>query len=409
MIPDHVLDHVDQGLLRLLNQFKGRPRIAAWNRAYLNQCQKLEDAIFDVLIKRTIDAAEGVQLDALGRIVGELRDDLPDDDYRIFILARIYINKSQGHLSDVLKVLAYIISTPVRVFEYPACIAIESSLILARDPVVVYNHLRQTKAGGIKLSLVVPTSNTAQAKPNSVLVTASGSDGAITTLGLTSSGASFERGIIGGKITISGAANAANNGTFPITDRPDGTHVVFTNANLVYPDANSNSIVYSIVNGVAPLTNNPLFAVGDANVTQASLTSSVGPYALADGDTLTLVVNGTTETVTFIDDDFVDITAATAAEVRAVLDALIPALDVSGTTAVTIKTYTRGTTATLHVTGGTANAALGFSTSAVTGTGDTTFGLLSDAVSLRDPHAPPPEIAGVPIISYIEPDNGDEL
>ncbi|MBM4013802.1 MAG: flagellar hook-associated protein FlgK [Planctomycetes bacterium] len=59
----------------------------------------------------------------------------------------------------------------------------------------------------------------------------------------------------------------------------------------------------------------------------ATLTSAAGPFALAAGDTLDLAVDGGAPiTITFLAGDFADITAATAAEVAAVIEAQAPGI-----------------------------------------------------------------------------------
>jgi hypothetical protein len=51
---------------------------------------------------------------------------------------------------------------------------------------------------------------------------------------------------VGNTITLSGAANAGNNGAFPIIQVLSPTSVVVTNASGVYPDANSGSITWQV-------------------------------------------------------------------------------------------------------------------------------------------------------------------
>lgn len=106
-------------------------------------------------------------------------------------------------------------------------------------------------------------------------------------------------------------------------------------------------------------------------------------YALTDGMTLTVSVNGgPAQTATFNTADFSSIGAATAAEVAAVISA-----DIVGVTAdvdsnaVRMTTDGQGTGFNIEVTGGTANAILGFSTSQVDGTGDVAN---IDAVSIAE-------------------------
>lgn len=92
-------------------------------------------------------------------------------------------------------------------------------------------------------------------------------------------------------------------------------------------------------------------------------------YALSNGQTLTVKIDGGSEqTATFNTGDFVAIGSATAAEVAAVIDT-----DITGATSsdeggfVRIYNESDATGNSIEVTGGTANTALGFSTTIVKG------------------------------------------
>lgn len=114
-------------------------------------------------------------------------------------------------------------------------------------------------------------------------------------------------------------------------------------------------------------------ATATFNATAASRdTSGAGPYVLANNQTLTLSVNGgPVQTVTFLTSEFVDITNATRAEVAAVINAKATGVFATDTgTVVRITTDKRGTGASLNITGGTANGALGFTTGSISGTGN---------------------------------------
>lgn len=104
MATTHVTDHVARGLARLKEQFKAKPNIEAWLTVLLTPVQRLEDALYQLLTERGIDNAIGAQLDALGKIVGQVRDGRTDEVYRRFIRARISVNKSNGLIEDVLTV-----------------------------------------------------------------------------------------------------------------------------------------------------------------------------------------------------------------------------------------------------------------------------------------------------------------
>jgi hypothetical protein len=112
----------------------------------------------------------------------------------------------------------------------------------------------------------------------------------------------------------------------------------------------------------------------------AAIKSANGePYALVNGQTLTVEVDGgAVQTATFNTGDFAAIGAALAAEVAVVINT-----DITGVTATDAGGDVRiesddagGSTSSVEVTGGTANAALGFSTTEVAGMNalDTTLG-----------------------------------
>ena len=104
--------------------------------------------------------------------------------------------------------------------------------------------------------------------------------------------------------------------------------------------------------------------------TAAAITSgNAETYALTDGFTLDVAVDGGgVLTATFNTADFGNIALATAAEVAAVITTDITgatAADVGGS--VVITSSTTGSSSNLTVSGGTANTALGFSTTQVNG------------------------------------------
>lgn len=153
-----ITDHEDQGLELLLTQFQGRPRLAAWLRSYLRQVQLLEDAIYDVIIARMIDRAVGAQLDQLGRLVGERRLDRDDDTYRVFIRARILVNRSTGTAPELLAILDLITEIHFTFGDYqPAAWFIEFDEEPEYDPVLFYEILHAAKSGGVRLHMVSPT------------------------------------------------------------------------------------------------------------------------------------------------------------------------------------------------------------------------------------------------------------
>jgi hypothetical protein len=85
-----------------------QPRIQAFLRILLDQLQSIEDVTYDVLAGIWPLTAVGAQLDVLGRIVRQDRGSLTDDEYRLFILGRIFVNKMSGaapEYYDLLEIL----------------------------------------------------------------------------------------------------------------------------------------------------------------------------------------------------------------------------------------------------------------------------------------------------------------
>lgn len=145
------VDHEELGLARLIWQYRGsQPRLQAWLAAYLEQIQSLEDVAIQVMTDRWPLTAIGVQLDTLGKIVGQSRGTLTDDQYRLFILARILVNKSKGRaaeLGDILTILGF---PTIDIWEhYPG--EIHVSVAGADFGELVVELLADAKAGGVLL------------------------------------------------------------------------------------------------------------------------------------------------------------------------------------------------------------------------------------------------------------------
>ncbi len=104
------LDHVEAGIRRLPQQFRGKPNIENFLRVLLEPFNELELVYTSLLLERSVNSAVGTQLDLLGKLVGQLREGRNDDDYRRFIRARIAANRSEGTIENLLKVIHLVLN-----------------------------------------------------------------------------------------------------------------------------------------------------------------------------------------------------------------------------------------------------------------------------------------------------------
>lgn len=99
-------DVVEQGLAELLSQFAHAQNLRNVMTVILEQCQKLESSTYDLFWSRTLDGAQGAQLDVYGRVVDEPRDGLGDNDYRRFIRVRLLVLYAQGEAARLRLIVA---------------------------------------------------------------------------------------------------------------------------------------------------------------------------------------------------------------------------------------------------------------------------------------------------------------
>lgn len=154
------IDHKSLAISRLATQFKESTNLISYIRALLLEANNLEGVFCDLLEKRWIDTAEGINLDILGSIVGQSREfidaeifdyfgfadnpqaqsfgsvvdaslggrfkfvdevttgirQLSDDEYRLFIKARISRNRTSSTPENIIAQIRYIFDSPLVLF-----------------------------------------------------------------------------------------------------------------------------------------------------------------------------------------------------------------------------------------------------------------------------------------------------
>lgn len=152
-------DHVELGLSRLIEQYKEQPNITKLLEIILVQIQELEDAAWSVLVDRLLENATGKSLVTLGRIVGQPYRGNSDEEYKLFIKARIRVNRSNGHADDVIEVLRLL--TPDTPFQY-ADIGMGDAIVTYSgipfvDPGILKELAEEAAANATRIYIQVPT------------------------------------------------------------------------------------------------------------------------------------------------------------------------------------------------------------------------------------------------------------
>lgn len=103
-----MMDYEEIARSRITNVFANKPRVTEVIVAMPRQLTIFEQIADQVRNERGLDLAIGVQLDALGALVGEVRQGRGDEEYRRAIRFRIFVNISKGRPSDLIYVTQYL-------------------------------------------------------------------------------------------------------------------------------------------------------------------------------------------------------------------------------------------------------------------------------------------------------------
>ena len=114
-----MIDHISEALARLPHQYRGTDgQLTSTEKAlvaWLTPIAKLEQALVDVITKRTVDNAAGAQLTVIGELVGRARNGVTDDEiYRRYVRAQIATNKSDGTIKDTLTIARLVLGDPTK-------------------------------------------------------------------------------------------------------------------------------------------------------------------------------------------------------------------------------------------------------------------------------------------------------
>jgi len=161
-----ITDHTAAGLARLIPEYQDTPRWQAWIAATLARIQEIEAAAFDVwALAISLTDSVGSQLDLIGEIVREDRDGRTDAVYRLALRVRVLINKSQGRIEDLIRIVRLFEDMDAEAGSYVRIrensdTSLEVRIVSTPEnaPSEIRKRLRQAKAGGVGLQTIVTPS-----------------------------------------------------------------------------------------------------------------------------------------------------------------------------------------------------------------------------------------------------------
>lgn len=119
--------------------------------------QRFENVAIEVLTGRAVDTAIGVQLDVLGKLVGQARNGLSDDDYRRYIRARIATNRATGKHEELIRIVSLIVSDDTAILKLTregtatARLVVEEIAITETIADAIFAFLSAAIAAGVRI------------------------------------------------------------------------------------------------------------------------------------------------------------------------------------------------------------------------------------------------------------------
>ncbi len=143
-------------------RWRDQPAFQAWLRTYLEEFQEIELMLWDVLVLRFLDFAEGAALDQWGRILDVARGARTDGSYRARLKVQISINASQGRAPDLVSILRTLGDAQFSYRAHQDAVGFQVEFhdqLPAETWVEVPSILRDARAAGVSGSVVGPQPN----------------------------------------------------------------------------------------------------------------------------------------------------------------------------------------------------------------------------------------------------------
>lgn len=102
----HIPDHEERAIGELPGWQREEPNLTAMVRLFSCEVQQLEDALFDVWMSRTLDGANGAQLDVAASLLGVERQGMADLDLRGLCKAAALSMVGSGSIDRLLEIVS---------------------------------------------------------------------------------------------------------------------------------------------------------------------------------------------------------------------------------------------------------------------------------------------------------------
>jgi hypothetical protein len=155
-------DHSEQMERNLPLQFH-KTRILALVKSLALGVQCVEEDVFGVWLSTQLQNATGDALDHWGSLVGERRGGLEDDEYRVFIDAKLLVLVFKGSLDESIEIFRKITAPQISVRADPLPRASFILWVLRETPMSeprarrVSQFMQQAHPGGVEIALVEST------------------------------------------------------------------------------------------------------------------------------------------------------------------------------------------------------------------------------------------------------------
>lgn len=153
---ERIADHPERAVERLPSLHKSKATMVDLVRALVAPIQSIEDVFFALRTLPSIDDSEGVNLDAIGRIVGQDRANLDDATYRVWLKARQQVNRSSGTVPELLAIARAVVPAGVELEAipgFPAGFVIRANAEAIGPVDAIAGLLRAASAAGVLVIL----------------------------------------------------------------------------------------------------------------------------------------------------------------------------------------------------------------------------------------------------------------